>query len=277
MDHELTRDILEVELHRLSAAPRIIPKLAALVRDPNMNPEDVIDVIRHDPALTARLIAACKSAAFHRPVEVSNVIEAMQCLGFAEVFRIATVVAFRSNFSGPFHVYAESADEVWQRAVAAACFMDEFALEEEGDHWAAYTTGLLHMIGVFFIDWHCAGRSGAVIPPRSMPEQLRIEVERTGFTHMEISALALDYWGFAREIYEPIRWYHEPKRAGPYAHQAELLGLSLDFSRAILAETKLTAYHRWWYAHVVRSSDPLSEVADRVQNRLQTVLEFLRV
>jgi hypothetical protein len=133
------------------------------------------------------------------------------------------------------------------------------------------------MIGVFFIDWHCAGRSGEVIPLGSMPEQLRIEVERTGFTHMEISALALDYWGFAREIYEPIRWYHEPKRAGPYAHQAELLGLALDFSRAILAETKLTAYHRWWYAHVVRSSDPLSEVADRVQNRLKTVLEFLRV
>jgi HD-like signal output (HDOD) protein len=277
MDHELTRDILEVELHRLSAAPRIIPKLAALVRDPNMNPEDVIDVIRHDPALTARLIAACKSAAFHRQVQVSNVIEAVQCLGFAEVYRIATVVAFRGGFSGPFQVYAESAEEVWQRAIAAACFMEEFALAEEGDHWAAYTTGLLHMIGVFFVDWHCAGRSGDVIPLRSMSGQLRIEVERTGFTHMELSALALDYWGFPREIYEPIRWYHEPARAGPYAHQAELLGLSLDFSRAVLAETKLTAYHRWWYAHVVRSADPLGEVADRVQGRLQTILEFLRV
>jgi HD-like signal output (HDOD) protein len=277
MDHELTRDILEVELHRLSSAPRIIPKLAALVRDPNMNPEDVIDVIRHDPALTARLIAACQSAAFHRQVEVNNVIDAVQRLGFAEVYRIATVVAFRGGFSGPFHVYAESADEVWQRAIATACFMDEFALAEEGDHWAAYTTGLLHMIGVFFIDWHCAKRTGVVIPLRSMTEQLRLEVECTGLTHMEVSALALDYWGFPREIYEPIRWYHEPKRAGPYAHQAELLGLSLDFSRAVLAETKLTAYHRWWYAHVVRSTDPLAEVADRVQQRLQTILEFLRV
>ena len=277
MDHELTRDILEVELHRLSAAPRIIPKLAALVRDPNMNPEDVIDVIRHDPALTARLIAACKSAAFHRQVEVSYVIEAMQCLGFAEVYRIATVVAFRGGFSGPFHVYAESADEVWHRAIAAACFMDEFALAEEGDHWAAYTTGLLHMIGVFFIDWHCANRSGAVIPLRSMPEQLRLEIEWTGFTHMELSALALDYWGFSREIYEPIRWYHEPQRAGRFVHQAELLGLALDFSRAIIAETELTAFHRWWYARYVRSADPLEEVAERVQSRLQTVLGFLRV
>ena len=277
MDHDLTRDILEVELHRLSAAPRIIPKLAALVRDPNMNPEDVIDVIRHDPALTARLIAACKSAAFHRQVEVSNVIDAVQRLGFAEVYRIATVVAFRGGFSGPFRVYEESAEEVWFRALATACFMDELALAEEGDHWAAYTTGLLHMIGVFFIDWHCAERPGFVIPLGSMPEQLRLEVECTGFTHMELSALALDYWGFGREIYEPIRWYHEPERAGPFAHQAQLLNLALDFSRALLAETKLTAYHRWWYAHVVRSTDPLGEVADRVQQRLQTVLEFLRV
>ena len=277
MDHELTRDILEVELHRLSAAPRIIPKLAALVRDPNMNPEDVIDIIRHDPALTARLIAACKSVAVHRQVAVSNVIEAVQCLGFAEVFRIATVVAFRGGFSGPLHAYAESAEEIWHRAVAAACFMDEFALAEEGDHWAAYTTGLLHMIGVFFIDWHCARRSGVVIPLCGMPEQLRIEVEKTGFTHMELSALALDYWGFSREIYEPIRWYHEPGRAGPYAHQAELLSLSLDFSRAVLAETELTAFHRWWYARVVRSADPLCAVAGRVQRRLQTILDFLRV
>jgi HD-like signal output (HDOD) protein len=274
---KLTRDALEFDMHRLSAAPRIIPKLAALVRDPNMNPEDVIEVIRHDPVLTARLIKACKSAALHRQVEITNVIDAVQCLGFAEVYRIATVVAFRSGFSGPFKAYEETADEVWHRAVAVACFMDEFALAEDGDHWGAYTTGLLHMIGIFFIDWHCARTPGITIPLRGTAEQIRIEVELAGFTHMEVSALALDYWGFPREIYEPIRWYHEPARAGEYAHQAEALSLSLDLARAVLANTELTACHRWWYDRVVHADEPLNEVATRVQSRVEAALAFLQV
>ena len=69
-----SQEILELELRRLSSAPRIVPRLAALVKDPNMNPEDVIEVIRHDPALTARVIGACKSAAVHHGGEVSNVL-----------------------------------------------------------------------------------------------------------------------------------------------------------------------------------------------------------
>ena len=271
-----TRESLTFELSRLSSAPRIVPKLAALVKDPNMNPEDVIEVIRHDPALTARLIAACKSAAVNRGEEVHSVIDAVQCLGFTEVYRIAVVVAFRSGFCGRFQVYDESADIIWQRAVAAACFMEEFALEGEDDLGAAFTTGLLYMIGMFFVDWHCAQLPGVRIPTRNLLRQVEMERTRAGFGHMEISAMALEYWGFPTDIVEPIRWYLEPDKAGGHTKSARQLNFAVNLAQDQAASRVRAVFANRNRPVTTPAGNPLPPIIDKVGRRTADAMEFLR-
>ncbi len=276
MSSVYTRDTLSFELQRLSSAPRIVPKLAALVKDPNMNPEDVIEVIRHDPALTTRLIAACKSAAVNHGEEVHSVIDAVQCLGFTEVYRIAVVVAFRSGFCGRFQVYDESADVIWQRAVSAACFMEEFASEADADLGGAFTIGLLHMIGMFFVDWHCAQLPGVRIPTRNLARQIEIERSRAGYGHMEISAMALEFWGFPKDMIEPIRWYMEPDKAGDHARSARQLNFAVN-----LAQDQAVSRVRAVFANRNRpvttpAGNPLPPVIDKVEHRTQAAMAFLR-
>lgn len=272
-----SQDILEFELRRLSSAPRIVPKLAALVKDPNMNPEDVIEVIRHDPALTARVIGACSSAAVHRGSEVTSVIEAVQCLGFSEVYRIAVVVAFRSGFCSRFSAYEVSSDQVWKQAVAAACFMEEFAIEEDREMGTPYTIGLLHMIGMFLIDWHCAQLPGARISSRPFSRQLELEREYTGFTHMEITAMALEFWGFPHEIVMPIRHYAEPSAAGEYANTAAALQLAVGLGQDIGSPTLKNALTARTRPHLSPAGTPLETMVPKVQRRLQAALNFLRL
>jgi HD-like signal output (HDOD) protein len=277
MTPAFTRDSLEFELHRLSSAPRIIPRLAVLVNDPNMNPDDVIEVIRHDPALTTRLMAACKSAAIHHGAEVTNVSEAVGCLGFAQVYRIAVVIAFRSGFCGRFQVYEESADAIWQRAVATACFMEEFALEQDGDLGSAYTIGLLHMIGMFLLDWHCAEIPGARIPVRNLAKQLEMERKYSAFTHLEATALALDFWGFPREIYEPIRWYDRPQEAGEFVTKASHLQLAVSLSHDLGSPAIKAVFGSRNRPQLSPGGQSLDSLIPKVQRRLQAAIDFLRL
>lgn len=276
MTPAFSRETLEYELNRLSSAPRIIPKLAVLVKDPNMNPDDVLEVIRHDPALTMRLIAACKSAAINRGDEVTSVTEAVQCLGFAQVYRIAVVIAFRSGFCGRFFAYQESADTIWQRAVACACFMEEFAIERDEDLGTAYTTGLLHMIGMFFLDWHCSQVPGARIPVGHLARQIEAERKYSELTHMEVSALALEYWGFPKEISEPIRWYATPEKAGNFDRQARELQLAIALSQDIFNPIRAIFGAK---TRATQNPDklPLETIVPKVQRRLQAAIDFLRL
>jgi len=273
-----SREILEYELQRLSSAPRIVPKLAALVRNPNLNPEDVIEVIKHDPSLTTRLIASCKSAAVHHGAEVTNVHEAVQCLGFAEVYRIAVVVAFRSGFCTRFKSYDASSDAVWHQAVSAACFMEEFALEEDDELGTAYTVGLLHMIGMFLIDWHCGQIPGARIPTRPLSRQLETERKYVGLAHMEITAMALDFWGFPQEISAPIRFYCQPEEA-PLALQGQArrlqlaVGLAQDLNNPNL-KAAILAKQR---PYLSPAGSPIETLIPKVQRRIQVALNFLKL
>jgi HD-like signal output (HDOD) protein len=277
MPSTFTRDSLEFELRHLSSAPRIIPKLAMLVNDPNLNPDDVIEVIRHDPALTARLISACKSAAIHYGTNVTNVSEAVGCLGFAQVYRIAVVVAFRSGFCSRLQVYEESADAIWQRAVATACFMEEFAHEQNGALGLAYTIGIPHMIGVFLLDRHCSQIPGARIPVRNLSRQLEMERELSAFTHMEATALALDFWGFPKEIYEPIRWYDNPKGAGEFETNASHLQLAVNLSYELGIPTKKPVSKSRNRPLVSPGGRPLDSLIPKVQRRLQDAIGFLHL
>jgi len=271
-------ETLEYELQRLSSAPRIVPKLAALVRNPNLNPEDVIEVIRHDPSLTTRLIASCKSAAVHRGEDVTTVHEAVQCLGFSEVYRIAVVVAFRSGFCTRFKSYDASSDTVWQQAVAAACFMEEFALETDDELGTAYTVGLLHMIGMFLIDWHCSQIPGVRIPTRPFPRQLETERKLVGMGHMDISAMALEFWGFPPELCIPIRHYCEPSEA-PRAHrlQAQRLQLAVGLAQDLNNPNLKAALAAKLRPHLSPAGNPLEPIIPKVQRRLQVALNFLKL
>lgn len=228
----------------LSMAPRIVPRLLALLKDTDSNPEEIVEVIRLDPSLVARLIATCKSAAIQRGEEIASVDDAVRCLGFLEVYRIVVTVAFRGGFSDRFYAYQETPDELWRRSVLTGYFMEEFADEIGGNRVTNYSIGLLHAIGMFYIDWHCEDRELPKLPRQNRDAQLKREKEISGHTHTELTSMVLEYWGFPDTITSAIRLCDAPEIERAFFPEAVQLALSIrlasspkDFLDALTNET----------------------------------------
>ena len=55
-----------IDLGKLPSGPRVLSRLISMVRQPGVQLADVADLFRSDPALTARVVAACHSPYYSR-------------------------------------------------------------------------------------------------------------------------------------------------------------------------------------------------------------------
>lgn len=259
----------------LSMAPRIVPRLLALIQNPNANPEDIIELLRLDAALTAALIAVCRSAAIKRGDEVETVDDAVRCLGFLGVYRIVVLAAFKSGYSDHFYAYEDSPDALWRRTVMAGYYMDEFADELGGNRGLCYSCGLLHAIGMFYIDWHCEDRQLPSIPVSNRDLLLGIERTVTGTTHTELSATILDYWNFPAPIVEAIAYCDSIPELRHRHPLADALALAIR-----LASASKTELAQWSLPEVedkitTPGGNSLGPAIQRVEQLMQSTEHFM--
>jgi HD-like signal output (HDOD) protein len=185
-------------------APRLVPRLLALVQDPDANPEDIIELIRMDAAISTMIIAVCRSAAIQRGEEVSSVDDAIRCLGFLGVYRIVLLLAFKRGYSDSFYLYRDTPNRLWRRTILTGYFMEEFADEIGANRATYYSCGLLHAIGMFYIDWHGESRKLPPIQIEDRRQMLSAERALVGHCHTELSAMILEFWGFPDTITKTV-------------------------------------------------------------------------
>jgi hypothetical protein len=87
----------------------------------------------------------------------------------------------------------------------------------------------------------------------------------------------LDYWGFSREVYEPIRWYAEPDACPSYAEQARQLQLSIALGRDLTTSAVKSVFGARSRPSTSPKGASLEPTIAKVQKRLQIVVDFLRL
>ena len=106
------------------------------------------------------------------------------------------------------------------------------------DARVAYTVGLLHAIGMVFIDRHlrCVGtptlRFGN-LAPGDVPYQ---ELQLTGMNHARAAAFVLRAWNFSEEIVEPIEHQLQPGHAPLHRRMAGILSEARDMAAELVAK-----------------------------------------
>ena len=83
-----TLDQLLDQLKILPTAPRILPRLLQLLNNSDAETADVVELVRYDPSLTARILFVCNSAYFRGAEPADDLHEAVARLGFTELFKI---------------------------------------------------------------------------------------------------------------------------------------------------------------------------------------------
>jgi len=84
---------LRVAASELPPSPQVFGKLGKLLRDPNTGLNDITELVNTDASLTTRVLKLSNSAAFAQGMAIDNLDDAINRIGFREVFKLVGVAA----------------------------------------------------------------------------------------------------------------------------------------------------------------------------------------
>jgi putative nucleotidyltransferase with HDIG domain len=191
-------------------------KLVNLLEQASISNDEIVQVIKCDNVLTAKLLRACNSPYFGLDEPVASVDQAVFLLGHQQILHIVLTLAFGSAMVVPLPGYAVEANELWRHSLLTATAAEIVAAEAyelNVEAPIAFTVGLLHDIGKLAL--------GQALTPEIQQEirQLveekgcsRSEAEKQvlGADHSEIGACLLRSWNLPEDILEAVGNHHQP-------------------------------------------------------------------
>lgn len=220
-----TPDDIVCAVKHLPSSPRVLPRLKVLLADVNSAMPDIVALVRLDPSIAARVLQTANSAYFSGGLRCSTVEDAVQRVGYDQIYELVSYAVASQVFVRPVELYGIEAEELWKMSVVCALAAEVIAERVGADRSVAYTIGLLHSLGMVALDeWalrHARGlRFVTVGYPR---EAVESELATLGFTQAETGAALLRQWEFPPEMSEPVRLQYSPGAAVAFGRMASLL------------------------------------------------------
>lgn len=194
----------------LPTLPSAAVELLEIAQDPEIEISMVVDAIKNDPALTARLLRACNSAFFSFRSTISSLERAVPLLGLQSVTSL--VLGFSlSNDSikdGPLASYYKT---VWTQSLAQAV-----AAEMLGERFSGMPAGITFQMGLLL-------DIGALAMLKTMPDEYleileeaeqeddslrNIELRTLGFGHCEVGEKLAQKWRLPEMLQLAIGRHH---------------------------------------------------------------------
>jgi len=213
-------------LRQLSPAPMVLPRLQRLLTNPNSGLFEIVELVRLDPALTARVIQVSNSAWFGRGASCQTIEEAVNRVGFQQIYRLVATAAASAVLEKSLVTYGVDDKAVWRSAVACAFAAEMLAAHVREVVAEAYTIGLLHAVGRVAMDNYLRGRMPPVeLADAGFPDDHSIaERAQVGFSQAEVGACMLTNWDFGPVAVEAVRSQYAPLTAIlPYDRMAAVL------------------------------------------------------
>ena len=136
----------------LPPTPQILPKLQSLLKDDNSTMEDIVKLVKMDAPLTAKVVRLSNSVFFGSATPSKNIEDAVNRLGFQEVYKVVSLVASQLVLGGGLESYKLKEGELWKQSVYTAIAMETIGTKVGQEASSLYTIGLLHSIGKAIIN-----------------------------------------------------------------------------------------------------------------------------
>jgi putative nucleotidyltransferase with HDIG domain len=204
-------------LDQLATLPTVVARLAALIKDPQSDINDIVQVIAYDQALTANLIRWANSAVWAQRKPIVDVKEAVIRLGPGRIFQIVVGSHLKRPMESACAEYGLNEGELWKHAIASS-----LACEELGSHCAselppeAITAALLHDVGKLVLKQLIDPKTlQAIVDLSNSPgvTYVQAEFELLGFAHPEVGSEMANRWHFPETVIAAIFNHHNPDGA----------------------------------------------------------------
>lgn len=202
----------------LPTAPPIAFKILSLMRRTDYDNNDLVEVIRYDSELTAKLLKICNSA-LYRPAEpIMSISQALLRLGQIVVYEQVLTIAMGRVTKGKSSrsLYGQCAFDLWRRSVASAAagrYIGPRCAGVAADRETCFTVGLLHNIGQIVLSISPL-EAIAQIPQLTAERKISlIEAEREVLStdHAAIGGALLQKWALPQDVVNAVRYYLDPE------------------------------------------------------------------
>ncbi len=191
-------------------------KLAVQLNQPDLHRDELVETVRCDNVLTAKLLRVCNSAGWGLRQPVVSVDHALLILGDNAIFRMVCAIGFGGALgltaAGP----DTEAGDLWIHSLKTGVGSEYLAeVESYGGFLpsAAFTAGLLHDIGKTVINKILTPRARADLRAKSSGDSLsRLAAEKAvlGADHTEVGACLLQRWSLPEVIVQAVANHHAP-------------------------------------------------------------------
>ena len=113
-----TPEKLVAAVGQLPAIAQVLARLQRLLSDTNSSLDDVTALIRLDAAMSTRVVQISNSAWYRRGAACQTIDEAVNRVGFREIYHLVSVVASRALIAQPLSVYSRDAVGTWLLGLA---------------------------------------------------------------------------------------------------------------------------------------------------------------
>lgn len=206
----------------LPCAPALLPRLNAVLANPDAGVDEVEAVLRVDPVLTSATIRLANSAYFgasHAAVE--TVGDAVMRLGLREVYRLAALALAGRWMTLDVAGYRWEPGDFFRASLVEAIAAEVLAEQtEQVDPRQAYTAGLVAEIGKLAVAYSCGDDFGAIREKQRDSDCPWIEAEQAvlGFNHAIVGGTLLRQWKFP-EHFASVAQHNPPGSDLPAEHR----------------------------------------------------------
>ncbi|HEY1171438.1 MAG TPA: HDOD domain-containing protein [Verrucomicrobiae bacterium] len=204
---------------RLPSLRSIDSALRELLSADQRYTQQISEVIRRDPSLTARLLRLVNSVYYGLTSPVKSIEEAVFYLGVRQIRQLAMVTPVIEDFQKLAGKTPFGWRKFWQHCIGTAIITGEVTnLAATTQDEMSYVAGLVHDVGVIVMSSAFPDHF-RLIYCGSQPlldDRRPLEREILGIDHAELGALYLQQHRLPEAMVESARFHHEPEMAQNY-------------------------------------------------------------
>ncbi len=223
------------EIRHLRPWPPVALRVVQLSREPAVLPNDLVEVLQTDAALTARVLKLCNSAYYGFQRQVASLQEAGNRLGSQALVHLVLTTCVERAFEGNSSITPARARRLWERSVMNALSASHLAtIHGEVDRNVAYTAGLLCNFGHLVLDAHLEELRDEIQAYRSAGvDMLEAERAAVGLDHGQIAGRMMRRWNFPEALVDAVEHHHAPERAAVDPQLAAITHLGEAMTHAV--------------------------------------------
>jgi putative nucleotidyltransferase with HDIG domain len=230
---KVTLQEIIAKVDRLPELPEALLRVTHMMEDPNVDAEDLAEVIRLDPSLTSQILRLCNSAAYGFTRRITTVKEAVAILGFNTLKSMIYTIISHITLNHPVEGYSLGPGDLWYNSLTCAVYARHITeYHRLMDPELGFTGAILRDIGKIVLDEYVGVNYQEIeeLSARNRVDFVRAEEEVIGFNHTMVGMKIAEKWNFPDNLTKVIRYHHKPstmpKQIGPQADVvAKLVGV----------------------------------------------------